>query len=64
MNDERMKILENVQKDPNYGKAMDIIDSLDTFSRDYDSYEYGLPTGVNPDFDLDMVLIVLKILNA
>ena len=64
MNDERMKVLENVQTDPNYDKAMSIINNLDAYGRDYDSYEYGLPTGTNPDYDLDMVMIVLNILNA
>ena len=64
MNDERMKLLEESKKDPNYDKAMSIINNLDAYGRDYDSYEYGLPTGCNPDYDLDMVLIVLNILNA
>lgn len=64
MNDERMKVLENVQTDPNYDKAMSIINNLDAYGRDYDSYSYGLPTGTNPDYDLDMVMIVLNILNA
>ena len=40
--------------------ALDIINELDKYARDYDSYEYGLPNFEESTLE-QMVLIVLRV---
>lgn len=51
-----------IEADPNYTKAFNIVDKLDDYGRECDRYEYGLP--MYADRMYEMVQLVLNVLNA